>query len=305
LSFRIKILGNNAAVPAHGRNQSSQLVMVHNQFLLLDCGEGTQMRLLEEKINFNKIHHIFISHLHGDHYYGLMGLISTMQLYGRNKSLHIYAAPILREIIFLNLKASETILNFQIEFHPLERGFTGFLLEQKYFTVRTFPLEHRVSCHGFLIQETPKPYRIRKDRLHPGIKLQHIGSFLKGEDASDDDGNILYRKDDYTLPPKKQRSYAYCSDTKFLQSTIDHVRGVDALYHESTFLDDLKGRAEKTFHSTAKEAAMVAKMANAGSLYLGHFSTRYKELQPFLNEARAIFEQTFLSEESKDIIIED
>lgn len=305
MSFRIKILGNNAAVPAHGRNQTSQLVILHNQYLLLDCGECTQNTLLQYKVNFNKIHHVFISHLHGDHYYGLMGLISTMQLFGRKKALHIYAPSILKEIIDLNLKASDTRLNFEIPFHSLDKKEPGTILDHKHFTVATIPLTHRIVCNGFLIKEKAKPYRINKEKLHPNIQLKHIAHFLKGEDVFDEDGNLIYSKDEYTLPPKKSRSYAYCSDTLFDENITEIITKVDVLYHESTFLNDLEERAKETFHSTASQAATIAKKAGARRLFLGHYSTRYKEIEPFLEEARGIFENSFLSLEGKDILIEE
>ncbi len=303
MDFRIKILGNNAAVPAHGRNQTSQLVIIHNQYLLLDCGENTQQTLLKSKVNINKIHHIFISHLHGDHYYGLMGLISTMQLFGRKRELSIYAPTILKEIIDLNLKASDTRLNFPITFLSLDQINQGIILDHKHFIVKHFPLTHRIVCNGFLIKEKSKPYRIVKEKLHRGIKLSHIAQFLKGNDARDDEGHLLYSKEDYTLPPKRSLSYAYCSDTVFDVNIIPTIKGVDVLYHESTFLDDLKDRAKDTFHSTASQAATIAKKANVGKLYLGHYSTRYKEIEPFLDEARQIFQNSFLSLEGEEITI--
>ncbi len=302
MSFSIKILGNNAAAPAHGRNQTSQLAMVHNRWLLLDCGENTQYNLLKRKININKIHHIFISHLHGDHYYGLMGLISTMQLFGRNRELNIYAPAILKDIIDLNLRASDTRLNYALHFTPLDQAYNNPIVDEKHFTVKAFPLRHRVVCNGFLIQEKSKPHKIRKEKLHTGIKLQHIAQFLKGEDVYEN-GEIRYRHEDYTLPPEQPKSYAYCSDTLFDTGIVEHIRDVDVLYHESTFLNELEQRAQDTYHSTAAQAAQIAALAKAGKLYLGHYSTRYKELEPFLEEAKLHFENTFLSIEGEDITI--
>lgn len=303
MSFSIRILGNNAAVPAHGRNQTSQLVKLHNQFILIDCGENTQISLLQNKVNLNKIHHIFISHLHGDHYYGLMGLLSTMQLYGRTKSLNIFAPAILKDIIDLNLKASDTQLKYEINFTSTDDISEGVILDHKYFEVGTFLLNHRISCHGYIIREKHKPHRIIKEKLHKDVKLQHIATFLKGEDVYDHKGNILYAKDEYTLPPKKSRSYAFCSDTAFDESIVKHIKGVDVLYHESTFLENMTERARETFHTTARQAASIAKQAEAGRLFLGHYSTRYKDLQPFVEEARKEFENSFLSLEGEEIYI--
>lgn len=297
-------MGNNSAIPAHGRNQTSQLVILHNQFLLLDCGEGAQHALIRHKVNINKIHHIFISHLHGDHYYGLMGLISSMQLYGRKKELHIYAPGILKEVIDLHLKASDTRLNFEIRFYPTDEPPESPILDHKFFTVHIFPLNHRVVCNGVLIKEKKKPYRIIKEKLFHGIKLQHIARFLVGEDVFEE-GRLLYKYEDFTRPPKKSRAYAYCSDTAFDKSIVKHIKDVDVLYHESTFLDELEQRAKETFHSTASQAAKIAHMANAGRLFLGHYSTRYKDIEPFLEEAKRIFENAFLSLEGENIVIEE
>ena len=305
MSFTIKILGNNAAVPAHGRNQTSQLIILHNQFILFDCGENTQHTLIRQKVNFNKIHHICISHLHGDHYYGLMGLISTMQLFGRQKELNIYAPAILHEILQLHLKASDSRLNFSINFVPLDHPPKSALVEHKHFSIFAFPLTHRIVCNGFLIREREKPFRLIKEKLPPKMKLQHIATLLKGENVVDEAGEIIYQNSAYTMPPKKSRSYAYCSDTVFDQNIIPIVKGVDVLYHESTFLDEMEERAKDTFHSTASQAATIAKKAHVKKLLLGHYSTRYKELSPFLEEARRIFPNSFLSLEGEDINIEE
>ncbi len=305
MSFIVKILGNNAAVPAHGRNQTSQLVILHNQFLLIDCGENTQHTLIRQKVNLNKIHHIFISHLHGDHYYGLMGLISTMQLFGRQKELHIYAPAILEEIIRLNFKASDSRINFDIVFTAIDQAPSEPIVEHKHFFVKAFPLTHRVVCNGFIIKEKEKPHRLIKEKLPKNIKLQHIATLLQGKDVYDEHESLLYKNKDYAKPPKKSRSYAYCSDTAFDENIVDTIKNTDLLYHESTFLDELEERARNTFHSTASQAATIAKKANVSKLLLGHYSTRYKELEPFVEEARRIFPNSFLSLEGEDIVIEE
>ncbi len=305
MGFRIKILGNNAAVPAHGRNQTSQLIILHNQYILFDCGENTQHTLLRFKVNLNKIHHIFISHLHGDHYYGLMGLISTMQLFGRQKELHIYAPAILKDIIHLNLKASDSRLNFEIIFTAIDHPPASPLIDHKHFTVSAFPLTHRIVCNGFIVREKEKLHRIIKEKLPENMKLQHIAMLLQGKDVTDENGRVLYKNSDHTNAPKKSRSYAYCSDTAFDKNIVPIIKGVDVLYHESTFLDEMEDRARDTFHSTTSQAATIAKNAEVGKLLLGHYSTRYKELEPFLGEARRIFANSFLSLEGEDIVIEE
>lgn len=304
MSLEVKILGSNAAAPAHHRHQSSQVVRVQNQTFLVDCGESTQIQAKKYGIRINKINHILISHLHGDHYYGLMGLLSTMHLYGRESSLQLYGPVGLAEIITLQLRYSETALSFDLNFHELTPGQSEVIFDSTYLTVRTFPLNHRIPCSGFLFQEKPKRRRINKAALQEEIPPVNINALKDGKDVMDEDGNIRYRNALYTLPPRPSYSYAYCSDTKYDESILEYISGINMLYHEATFTKEFEDRAHDTYHSTAEEAALMAKKAGVSKLILGHFSNRYKDLSPILLEAKAVFEQSFLAVEGESFIID-
>lgn len=303
MSFALKILGSNSAAPAHNRHQTSQLLMIQNHVFLIDCGEGTQMQLSKYKVKFHRINHIFISHLHGDHYLGLMGLISTLHLQGRSADLHIYAPSGLAAIITLQLKYSETILNYKIKFRKLNTATKEVIFENEVLTIETIPLNHRISCSGFLFREKPKKRRIIKEKMPPNLSLQHIISLKNGADIYDEKGQLLYSNEVLTLPPKKSRAYAYCSDTKYEEQIVAQIYGVDLLYHESTFLSDREDRAAQTYHSTARQAATIAIKAHVGQLLLGHYSIRYKELQPILDEAKQVFDNAKLAIEGEVIEI--
>ncbi|MEM8895447.1 MAG: ribonuclease Z [Bacteroidota bacterium] len=304
MSLEVKILGSNAAAPAHHRNQSSQIVRVQNQTFLVDCGESTQIQAKKYGVRISKINHVLISHLHGDHYYGLMGLLSTMHLYGREAKLDIYGPPGLAEIISLQFKYSETALNFDVDFHELTPGTSEVIFENLYLTVRTFPLKHRIPCSAFVFQEKPKRRRINKSVLKEEIPPVYINTLKDGKDVLDDDGNVRYRNDLYTLPPQPSYSYAYCSDTIYDESVAQEVKGVNMLYHESTFTKEFADRAHATFHSTAEEAALIAKKAEVGRLLLGHFSNRYKDLSPILEEAKSVFSNSSLAIEGESFIVD-
>ncbi|UII31721.1 ribonuclease Z [Fulvivirga ulvae] len=305
MSFQLKILGSNSAMPAYGRHHSAQLLNVQNHYFLIDCGEATQMQLSRYKCKTLRISHIFISHLHGDHYLGLMGLIFTMHLLRRKSDLYIYGQKGLRDIITTQLKYSDTVLNYNIRFKELVPHQPELLFEDNSVEVSSFPLFHRVPCCGFLFKEKPKPMRLNKEKLPQKISLAHIALLKKGEDIYDDEGNLIYRNADLTLPPRKSRSYAYCSDTKYEESIIPNIAGVDLLYHEATFLNAKEMWATQTFHSTTTQAAEIAKKANVGQLLIGHYSARYNDLTPFLTEARAVFENTQLATEGEAIDIPD
>lgn len=271
--------------------------------MLIDCGEGTQLQLAKHKVKFQKISHIFISHLHGDHYLGLMGLLFSMNLNRRTRPLYLYSHYGMEEIISLQLKHSRTSFHFDIIFHPLQEGGEGLLFEDDKLTINYFPLNHRIPTSGFRFQEKRKPFRIDKEKLPEDIKLQHIALLKQGINITSDKGELLYDFRDYTLPPKKSRSYAYCSDTAYTPSIVDYIDQVDLLYHEATFLEEHKERAEHTFHSTTFQAARIAEQANAGKLLIGHYSARYRELTPFLLEAQRIFPNTSLAIEGQIIEI--
>ena len=299
MPISLTILGSNAAVPAHQRHQTAQYLSIMNQNFLVDCGEGTQMQLKKYFLKANRLNHIVISHLHGDHYYGLMGIISSMHLYGRNKDLNIFGPPGLMEIISMHLKYSETTLNYKINLHEWTPNKVELIWENDYITIHTIPLDHRVACSGYLFREKPKKRRIDKKRLNKELTQLQIIALKNGEDLVDND-NIVVKNEDMTLDPHPSFSYAYCSDTRYNERIIDQIKDVDLLYHEATFMNDFQDRASKTYHSTTMDAAKIAKAANAKKLLIGHFSTRYKELQPMIVETREVFPNAELAIEGKN-----
>jgi ribonuclease Z len=299
LEFDVTILGSNSAIPAHGRNQTAQLVNVGLTSMLLDCGEGTQIQLRKFKLKYSRIENIFISHLHGDHYFGLMGMISTFHLQKRTRLLTIFGPQGLDEIITTQLKYSNTRLNFPLRFiqtNPYEKEL---ILEEKNYKVFSLPLKHRLPCTGFLIQEKPGLLRMKKEMLlEHKISVEAINTLRKGLDFVNEKEGIHYLVKDFTWPPKPLRSYAFCSDTVYDPvDLVANIQGVSTIYHESTFGEEEVLRAKETFHSTAAQAADIAKKAGAKKLLLGHFSTRYVDLDPLLKQAKINFENSFLSEE--------
>jgi len=305
LSFKITILGSSGAVPAYGRYTSSQLVEIQNRHFLVDCGEGAQMQLMKLQANFHRIDHIFISHLHGDHFLGLMGLIFTMHLQRRTNELHIYSHRGLDEIITTTFRYTQSVPNFNIVFHRLEKDVREVIFEDDVLTVETIPLKHRIRCSGFLFKEKVKPRRIDKTRLPEGLPLLQVANLKKGDDITDAEGNVLYKNAELTFDPRPSRSYAYCSDTAYNESMIDQISGVDMLYHEATFEEEEAQKAAETFHSTARQAATIALKANAKGLLLGHFSARYKDLTPLLKEAHATFGNAHLAVEGDVFTLSD
>jgi ribonuclease Z len=303
LAFQVKILGSNSATPAHNRNQTSQLLIAENEYYLIDCGEGTQLQLIRYKIRFHRINHIFISHLHGDHYLGLMGLLLTMNLQGRDQDLHVYGPAGLDEIITLQMKHSGTVLHYKLFFTAVEQGAPGLLFESRQLTVESLPLVHRIPCTGFIFREKPKNRRFNRARLEADMTGEDIARLKRGEDVYDGQGELKYRCLDYTLPPRRSRSYAYCSDTRYEPAIVPHIRDVDLLYHEATFASEFEARAAETFHSTARQAALIAQEAKAHMLLLGHYSVRYKDLTPLLVEARQVFYNAHLAIEGQTVDI--
>lgn len=305
MSFNITILGSSGALPAYGRFPSAQLVEIENRFFLVDCGEGAQMQLMRFQANLHRINHILISHLHGDHYLGLMGLIFTMHLLRRTNDLHLYSPRGLDEIITAHLKHSRSVPSFKILFHQLERDLPQTVYEDDSLSVETIPLTHKIPCTGFLFREKIKPRRVDKARLPQGLRIQQIANLKKGHDVVDTEGAILYRNEDLTLPPRRSRSYAYCSDTAYDETIIEQIRGVDILYHEATFGLDEHLKAVETQHSTAAQAATMAVKAGVERLLIGHFSARYKDLVPLVEEARKIFPPVELAIEGSTFSIAD
>jgi ribonuclease Z len=305
LIFEVKILGSSSATPTLNRNQSCQLVNINQHFLLLDCGEGAQIQLLKHKVKIHKINYIFISHLHGDHYLGLFGLISSMHLQGRSSELTIFGPPGLADIITLQLRYSETVLTYPVHFKEIRGEGARQILETDEYTVETIPMNHRIVCNGFLIREKKKRHRLKKEKLFKGLKISDIIRLKDGEDINDPVTGRLIKNEELTLPPKKSRSYAYCADTLYKTDIIPQILNVDLLYHESTFTKDMEERARKTHHCTATQAATIAKTAHAEKLIIGHFSTRYHNLTPLLDEAKTVFENTYLAIEGETFSISE
>ncbi len=295
MSFSLTILGSSGALPAYGRFPSSQYLAIQNRHFLIDCGEGAQMQLMKYQLPIQKIDHIFISHLHGDHYLGLMGLLFSMHLQRRQTDLHLYSPRGLDDILLLQLKYSKSVLNFEIHFHPFDPDQAVCLYQDEVLTVETIPLRHKLPCAGFLFREKEKPRKLDKAKLKPGILLQHLAQLKTGADVLDERGQLLYRNTDFTLPPTPVYSYAYCSDTGWNEPMVEQLRGVSLLYHEATFMDEDKDKAVETKHSTAADAARMARACGAGKLVIGHFSARYRDLEPLLTEARAVFTNTVLA----------
>lgn len=305
MSFKIQILGSNSSLPAYGRHHTSQLVTVGNNSLLIDCGEGTQYQIQKFKVKASRINHIFISHLHGDHFLGLMGIIFSFHLTGRTKDLNIYGQTGLDEIIITQLRWSGSSLNYKLIFHTLQPDRESLILENKTITVHSIPLTHKIPCCGFVIKEKPKPRRISDKSIPADFPIKNYQLLKDGKDITDDNGNVIYKNKELTLAPKRSRSYAFCSDTTFDLSLADYIAGVDALYHEATFLEEKEKWARKTLHSTTKDAASVALKAKVGQLIIGHFSARYRDVEPFVEECKTIFSNTIPAIEGDIISIKE
>jgi ribonuclease Z len=291
--FEVTTLGTGAALPARGRYPSAQLLNVREALYLVDCGEGTQERLRVAGINFMRIGQVFITHMHGDHYLGLMGLISTMHLLGRLAPLGVHGPPELREVIEVQLRASSTRLRFPIRWNVLAHASGTVVHSDERITVTSLALKHRIPCVGFVFREQQADRPLQRDRLHliPHFKRQAV---KKGEDLRFPDGTTIPNAE-LTLDPPPPRAYAYCSDTAYEPALVPYLAGVDLLYHEATFASDLEQRARETFHATAAQAATIAREAGAGHLLLGHFSSRYKHPGILLREAQAIFPECTLA----------
>ncbi|MEJ7611711.1 MAG: ribonuclease Z [Ferruginibacter sp.] len=289
----LTILGNNSAIPTYGRNPTAQVLQTHDENYLIDCGEGTQSQLSKYKIKKSRINHIFISHLHGDHYFGLIGLVTSMGLMNRQQDLHIYAPALLEQIINLQLAAADTVLPYKIIFHPLQGE--GEIMSDKKISVSAFKVNHRIDCNGFLFREKKKPRSILPDRVRSyEIPEAYFGELQKGKDYITKKGTLI-PNEEVTGPAPAPRSYAFCADTIYDESIAEKIRGVDLVYHETTYLKDLQERAAARFHSTTEQAGTIAKIAGAKKLLIGHFSSKYESLDDFLSETRAVFENTELA----------
>jgi len=291
--FVLTILGSSSALPTSERFPTAQLLNVNERFFLIDCGEGTQMQLRKFKIRLGKINRIFISHLHGDHIFGLFGLLSTFQLLGRKVPLHIHAPGELKNLVDFYSQNFGENLSFTIILYPLNFKHPELIFKDKAVEVTSFPLKHRVPACGFVFRETPALLNLRKEALDIyKFGIEEIGLLKQGGDASLHDGTVVPNKE-LTLPPWKQRSYAYCSDTGFDPSIAGYIRGVDLLYHEATFSQTDEQLANETMHSTNVQAAKIAQLAEVKKLVIGHFSSRYKTIDDLVEQAREIFPGTY------------
>lgn len=289
MAFEVTILGSGAALPTSLRNPTAQFVDCCNRNILIDCGEGTQNQLRLRGIKIQKITHILISHLHGDHFFGLVGLLSTMHLLGRTKGITVYGPTGLEQIIRMQLEIGGAKLDFSIDFIELFGNETRIIYEDRKIEILTFPLRHRIPANGFKISEKPHERTLDGEKFKAqGLSLTLIPKFKAGENVTLEDGTVLFAED-YTFPPAKSKSYAYCSDTTYLESLVPAIAGADLLYHEATFLKNMAARAKTTLHSTAEDAAKIAKLANVGKLILGHLSARYSGTEAHFEEASAIF----------------
>ena len=305
MSLKLTILGCHSATPRSFAYPTSQYLEINNNAFLIDCGEGTQRQLRKYKLNFSKIKTIFISHLHGDHYFGLIGLISTFGLLNREKELHIYAPKGLQEIVKLQMKVSQSRINYSLNFHVLDNLKSELIFEDKSIIVKTIPLKHRVYTNGFLFKEKKglRKLNIKVVNRYPEIETCDYHNLKKGKDFIKKDGNII-KNEKLTLSPPKPLSYAFCSDTSYKPNIVDLIKSVDLLYHESTFLSDREELATITGHSTARQAGLIAKAAQVKKLILGHYSNRYKNLDLFREEAQSVFKNTELSIEGKTFEID-
>jgi len=292
LPMKLTILGSSSALPTSERYPSAHVLNVHERLYLIDCGEGTQMQLRRNKIHFGKINHIFISHIHGDHIFGLYGLLSTFSLMGRTTPLHLYAPVKYQGIMLSHLSDFDIHLGYEIDFIPLLGKDPVKILDDKYLTVSAFPMEHRVPAYGFLFRQKPSDRNIIKESIEKyNIPVIRIPAIKKGEDFITESGEII-KNEEITIPPPEPLSYAYCSDTGYFSRLASFIRGVTLLYHEATFSESLNDLARITGHSTTSDAARAAAEAGAGTLIIGHFSARYKDLTPLVDEARSIFPRT-------------
>ena len=289
----VTILGNNSALPAFDRHPTAQVVTMDEHHFLVDCGEGTQSQMAKYKIRRSKISHIFISHLHGDHYFGLIGLLTSMGLLGRLQEINLYAPPVLKEIIDMQLSVADTQLAFPLHFHPLTEE--GIIVKENKFEVSCFSVSHRIECWGFRFNQI-KPFR----KINPEKAKEHEvpSSFFErlkwGEDYTTKEGAVI-KNEWVTEAGAKSKSYAYSADTIYDERIIEKVKDASLLYHEATYLKDLEERATKRFHCTSTQAATIAKKANVEKLIIGHFSSKYEKLDDFEKEAKEVFENTELA----------
>ena len=297
--MKLTILGSSSALPTSERYPSAHVLNAHERLFLIDCGEGTQMQMRKNRIRFGKINHIFISHLHGDHVFGLYGLLSTFSLMGRKTPLHLFAPEKFDQILQSHLQDFDIHLNYEIDFIPLSGKDPAKILDDKHITVISFPLEHRVPAFGFIFTEKQPDRKIIKEYITKyGIPISKIKLIKKGEDFITSKGEVI-KNEDITIPPPVPLSYAYCSDTKYFKRLASFFKGVTVLYHEATFDKSKNDLAVMTGHSTTLNAAAVAVEAEAGALIIGHFSARYRKSDDLVEEARSVFPNTYAAIDGK------
>ncbi len=292
MSFSVQILGSGSAVPTSSRGLTSQFISISSRHFLIDCGEGTQTQMRRFGVKFQRIDAVFISHLHGDHYFGLIGLLSTMNLLGRVKPIKIFAPKELETILNLQIEYDGSRMSFDIEFIATEAKQETVLFEDEKVIVRSFPLSHKVPTTGFKFTQKEKQRHLLVDKAKShGVKFEHYHLLKSGVDVVNDEGKE-FKSIEYTLPGESEKSYAFCSDTKYSESIVPFLKNVDLLYHEATFTEEFIDRAKATMHSTAQQAATIAKMANVGKLLMGHLSARYEDGEQHIEEAHPIFQKS-------------
>lgn len=301
--FSVTILGSSAAIPTSSRYPSAQIVSHNYKPFLVDCGEGTQIQLRKNQIRFSKINHIFISHMHGDHFFGLVGLISSFNLLGRKTDLYLFAPEEIKDVLEMQLAISQTQLNYKVHYQSLKFDNKYLLFEDETLEIYSFPLNHSIPTCGFLFIEKPHPRKIIKKVLAQyDIPNEAFEGIKKGDDFVSETGEIV-KNDVLTIPGLPQKSYAYCSDTSYSEKISDYIPSVDLLYHECSFMEDMRKIAEEKKHSTTLDAARIANLVGAKQLVIGHFSARYKELEPVLAETKGEFANTMLAIEDLKIKI--
>ena len=300
MSLHLTILGCHSATPRVNAHPTSQYLEINNRHFLIDCGEGTQRQMRKYKIGFSKINHIFISHLHGDHFFGLIGLISTFGILNREKDLHIYGPKGIKEVTVLQLKISKSWTKYNIVFHELDSKESELIFEDDKISVHTIPLDHRVYTNGFLFKEKAKPRKLHIENIqqYDEIDTCDFHNIKAGKDYTLATGEVIPNSE-LTIDPPKPKSYAFCSDTAFKPSIVPIIKNINLLYHEATFLKDREDLCEKTKHSTAEQAATIANEANVGKLIIGHYSSRYSNLKDFKKEAQTVFNNVELAEAGK------
>ena len=304
MTFELTILGSSSAVPTSKRNLTAHVLNVHERFFLIDCGEGTQLQLRKNNIRFGKIDHIFISHLHGDHIFGLFGLISTFNLLNRKNDLHIYAYQEIEKILESHIAYFERNMSYKLVYHFFNPKKNELVFENDNLTVHTIPLKHKVPTCGFLFREKGHLRNLRKNVVETyQIPIKQIQSVKEGNDFINDDGELI-PNERLTLPPYKTRSYAYCTDTAYSEKIVPIIENVDLLFHEATLAKNLQKQAKQTTHSTSIDAATIAKKANVKKLIIGHFSARYKDVSVLLQQAQEIFPNTVAAEDGEKYSIE-